>query len=839
MPVVASVDEFVDAMRRCDLPEAGGWEETARNAPGAEELAREFTRLGFLTAFQARQLLQSRGADLVIGPFLLLELLGAGGMGQVFKARHRLMNRVVALKVMLPTLGEDADVVSRFRQEVRSVSRLTHPNVVTAFHAEHGPRGLLLAMEFCEGRDLGRAAAECRPFPVGSACECIAQAALGLSAAHAVGLVHRDIKPSNLFLTTDGTVKILDFGLARVQQGTEPDRITRAGSAMGTPDFMAPEQARDAAAVDIRGDIYALGCTFYFLLTGQMPFPGGTPWGKIARHQNETPEAVELLRPAVPAALVAVVRKMMARNPPDRFQTPDEVVAALAPFRSTAVPPQTVFAQPVTQPLPPLTEPTRPPGPVVPDSVSGSSPFAFPETPAPTSGSSTPTASEVVRPTVVRTRPRPPSRTRWPIVAGAACGLALVVGAVAIVLGTRGTTEPTTATSEVRPTIPADKPGQTPGDKKSGSADDKRNLPAGGDKDRPRVDGSNLWLIAEPLGDIGLYRIAYSPSDPDVLAVARGQPWNPAHGGVELWNANEKKLFRPLASGKTHPPVFALAFSHDGAFFAYAAGSPDVDTTHAAVAVYEARTWFRRCEFKTESAGVLALAFSRDDRHRLFLGTRIVHENGSIAGGIEVWDGGAEWKEPKRLLAHLNEPAPVTALAVSRVEGAGSGFAAGAADRGIRFWQPNTAIPVPALAGGSKYPEGPGDGWVIDLSWAPNGRSLAAAMNRSGEGRVRVWSSPANPDTASTGSADIGHEMVSVAFLPDSTRIVTGDMEGVLRVWDTNPVRERVSGRRKPFRTAPWGLALSPDGQTLAVGGEIPGTRYAVQFLPVADLIGK
>src|SRR5262249_20658449 len=158
-----------------------------------------------------------------------------------------------------------------------------------------------LAMEFCDGRDLGKVVDDGGPLPVHLACDYAAQAAAGLVAAHAAGLVHRDVKPSNLILTATGTVKVLDFGLARFRGAAAAVRLTRDGAVMGTPDFMSPEQARDSAAVDIRADIYSLGCTLYFLLTGRVPFPGGTDWEKVLKHVSGSLTPVEVFRPEVPA----------------------------------------------------------------------------------------------------------------------------------------------------------------------------------------------------------------------------------------------------------------------------------------------------------------------------------------------------------------------------------------------------------------------------------------------------------------------------------------------------------------------------------------------------------
>ena len=251
-------------------------------------LAGEMLRRGWLTPYQVNQLLQGNRVGLRLGQYVFLERLGEGGTGQVFKARHVHMNRIVALKIIRPELTVDAEVVARFYREIQVISQLNHPNIIHAFDA--GPEGNVhtLVMEYVQGTDLAKLVKQSGPLPAGRACDYIRQAAFGLAHAHRKGLIHRDIKPSNLFLSagTPGAkdqgqlIKVLDLGLARLQRGADGDltsTLTPVGSVtMGTPDYLAPEQALDFHQVDIRADIYSLGCTLFFLLTGQPPFPGGS-----------------------------------------------------------------------------------------------------------------------------------------------------------------------------------------------------------------------------------------------------------------------------------------------------------------------------------------------------------------------------------------------------------------------------------------------------------------------------------------------------------------------------------------------------------------------------------
>jgi Leucine-rich repeat (LRR) protein/tRNA A-37 threonylcarbamoyl transferase component Bud32 len=330
---------LVDDLGRFRLLEpAQLWELPALVAsfPDPKALAGELLRRGWLTPYQANQLLRGRGRELLLGSYVLLERLGEGGMGAVFKARNWKLGRVVALKLIRKELLGKADAVGRFRREVRAAAALSHPNIVHAYDADETDGAHLLVMEFVEGAaDLARLVERDGPLPAPRACELARQAALGLQHACERGLVHRDIKPHNLLLTADGrTVKILDLGLARLHRPLADDRrssvITREGVLMGTPDYVAPEQADRAHAVDIRADLYSLGCTLYFLLAGRPPFSEGTVMEKLIHHCLHEPAPVEAVRPDVPAAVAAVVRKLMAKRPEDRFQTPADAAAALA-----------------------------------------------------------------------------------------------------------------------------------------------------------------------------------------------------------------------------------------------------------------------------------------------------------------------------------------------------------------------------------------------------------------------------------------------------------------------------------------------------------------------------
>jgi tRNA A-37 threonylcarbamoyl transferase component Bud32 len=336
MPI-GSLADLVATLRKGRLLEPAQLRELPplqTSSPDPQALARELVRRGWLTPYQVNALFQGRGHELLLGSYVLLDKLGEGGMGQVFKARNWKLGQVVALKLIRKERLTSADAVRRFHREIRAAAQLDHPNVVRAYDADEIGGTHLLVMEYAEGTDLARAVRGRGPLPVAEACEYVRQAALGLQHVHERGLVHRDIKPSNLLVSGQGAVKVLDLGLALLT-ASEEDRgesaaLTREGALMGTADYMAPEQAQESHAVDIRADLYSLGCTLYFLLAGRPPFPTGTFLQKLNKHQFEEPAPLEHLRPDLPPGLAAVIRKALAKRPGDRYQTPAELAAALA-----------------------------------------------------------------------------------------------------------------------------------------------------------------------------------------------------------------------------------------------------------------------------------------------------------------------------------------------------------------------------------------------------------------------------------------------------------------------------------------------------------------------------
>ncbi|AMV16940.1 Serine/threonine-protein kinase PknB [Planctomyces sp. SH-PL14] len=303
----------------------------------AEEFARSLIALKQLTPYQARNLLAGKGRGLLLGNYVILDKLGQGGMGMVLKAHHRRMDRIVALKVLSPHLVKSNELVSRFHREVKAAAKLSHPSIVMAFDADEARGTHFLVMEYVEGSDLSDVVDREGPLAIPQAVSYVVQAAEGLAFAHLHGVVHRDIKPANLLLGRNGFVKILDMGLARIEGETGTNaQLTGSGAVMGTVDYMAPEQALSSKRADARSDIYSLGITLWYLLTGRPAFDGDSLMARLLAHRESPVPSLRTARQDIPSKLDDVFRKMIAKRPEDRFSSMPEVLEALVPFDTLA-----------------------------------------------------------------------------------------------------------------------------------------------------------------------------------------------------------------------------------------------------------------------------------------------------------------------------------------------------------------------------------------------------------------------------------------------------------------------------------------------------------------------
>lgn len=339
-----SVEQFSHDVVACGLLAAADLDSVKASFHGesggdSTALAKKLVSAGKLTKYQAANAVQGKAKNLVFGEYTIVSAIGAGGMGKVFKAEHRRMKRSVALKVLPPAAVKSPEAVKRFQQEVQAAARLEHANIVTAHDAGEAHGVHYLVMQYVDGRDLASLVAERGALPVAKAIDYVRQAARGLAYAHGKGVIHRDIKPANLLLSNEGVIKILDMGIARFDDALPAackQPTTTSGEVMGTADYMAPEQGDDAHRADARADVYSLGCTLHFLLTGKPPYGGSTLVQKMMAHRDQSIPSLVLKRGDVPPMLDQVFARMLAKKPSERFQTMQEVVAALESLETVA-----------------------------------------------------------------------------------------------------------------------------------------------------------------------------------------------------------------------------------------------------------------------------------------------------------------------------------------------------------------------------------------------------------------------------------------------------------------------------------------------------------------------
>lgn len=305
-----------------------------------EKLAKHWIQTNLLTKWQVMQLFSGKAA-FFLGKYKLLNLLGVGGMGRVFLAEHTIMHRKVALKVISKEFSNNPDALKQFQAEARAIATLNHINIVQAYNFESEGDRFYIVMEYVDGQSLEKRVHKEGPLPINDVVSYLRQSAKALRHAHQRNMVHCDIKPDNLLLNQDGQIKILDMGIAKLNdpkkksqaQETAPTSDSQAkkdeSHILGTVDYLAPEMASGEAEADPRVDIYSLGCTMFFLLTGQVPYPETTLIERILAHQEKPPRDPRELRPDTPKELAYIILKMEEKKPEDRYQSMDEVLAAL------------------------------------------------------------------------------------------------------------------------------------------------------------------------------------------------------------------------------------------------------------------------------------------------------------------------------------------------------------------------------------------------------------------------------------------------------------------------------------------------------------------------------
>jgi len=335
--VISTSEAFVKALDESHLldpDQLAAARDAARETDDPRTLAKTLVQRELLTRWQAGQLLIGR-PSFFVGKYKLIDLLGKGGMGRVFLARHTMMNRPVALKMIFEHLGQDPASLERFLVETRAIAALDHSNIVRAYNVDCEQDRYYLVMEYVEGQDLQRMVEKEGPLDFEKAADYVRQAADGLDHAHGKGMIHGDVKPANLLVNQQGVIKILDLGMARLSEDEKKadGHAPSEDQLLGTVDYMAPEQAIGGSPFDHRVDIYSLGCTFYFLLTGRPPFPEGTLHERIVKHQTQQPRNILEIRPDTPRELVRICEQMMAKDPAERFASAGEISRLLGQWR--------------------------------------------------------------------------------------------------------------------------------------------------------------------------------------------------------------------------------------------------------------------------------------------------------------------------------------------------------------------------------------------------------------------------------------------------------------------------------------------------------------------------
>ncbi|HEY7327633.1 MAG TPA: protein kinase [Gemmataceae bacterium] len=858
---IASVASLLELLRQSPLLESEQMAELDRPSDGrfadARSLAAELLRRGWLTPYQVNQLFQGRGQQLILGSFVLLERLGEGGMGQVFKARHRKLGRIVALKLIRKERLDHPDAVRRFRREIEAASKLSHPNIVLALDADEVNDTQFFAMEYVEGIDLAKHVKQQGPLPVDVASDYIRQAALGLQHAHERGMVHRDIKPHNLLLTAQtGTIKVLDMGLARLSSdshgGTSSGSLTQEGAVMGTPDYIAPEQALDSHSADIRADLYSLGCTFYFLLTGQVPFPGGTVMEKLFRHQTQPPRSLLALRPEVPAPVVGVVNRLMAKRASERFQTPAELVAALDKARETktalaAVPVAAGVPQNITLPAAlPDQDGSRP------NLEQGKTPRAASQSfQATSTGSMTSPFAGLRHDTIRQEEDACPAdqmaSSKRVLLLSAAGGGALIALLLLVLLFRRGSTDRAAADITSSSTM-AESPGASSAEKEW-KALRARAETKGVDRTKLRNEiiafrrkyaatrearEASEWLMRLPSPLDRWNVLPLSPwqkldGQPKELLAVLGdhRSWvghagggnrqfvqHSSDGGWLACNAGDGTI-RLLDPGdlsirailKADEPQVSLDVRRDGKVI--------VTSGRTSVVLWDVRGK------QPQQIGVLkgfpgwvgAVALSPD-------GKQLAIPCETQTPTVRLWDIAGEPKEQAVLKGHATGIICKPAFSPD-----GKTLATGSTDKTIHIWDLSAKEPRErAVLKDHTY-------WVVSVTFSPDGKLLASSGQH--DYTIRLWDMTAAEPKELTGGPWLGEATDDAVFSPDGKRLACAFWGGQWRMWEVSDGQLKPIAQVPDHRTVVWAISFSPDGRTLATASA-DGTvhLWSVQDMP-------